>query len=289
VPAWEYEIRDVKAIFPGYGYAVLVMADDSLRLWETTALQTPRWWVGDQLTANAGKTMFEDGSFTPEKIARDLPKGYVVKEVSSCLYSMAVILDDGTVRVWGEKSFDDVEALAGTDANPIKSIVLGHEFLVCLYDDGTVAVRGEGATVPEDVANAKVADIACNINSCMALLESGAIRCWEVNSGQYSEYGIPPRFTDDPYPRKLVDWMIWGMICHFPYDLGREVAMRRYYLRAYFRGERVEGCLGGRYSMCGGTCERCGPTTRFAATLELLATVVVGFLVLPYVCYVGRR
>ncbi|HEX6275182.1 MAG TPA: hypothetical protein VFZ53_19215 [Polyangiaceae bacterium] len=147
--------------------------------------------------------------------------GAPVRQVSAGEYATCALLHSGSVRCWGyggygQLGYGNGESIGDGEAprtagdvdvgGPVRQIVTGHSHSCALLENGAVRCWGyggllgyeHGSHVGDDETPAQAGDVnvggpvrslaAGRFHTC-ALLESGAVRCWGLNSHGALGYG----------------------------------------------------------------------------------------------------
>jgi hypothetical protein len=117
----------------------------------------------------------------------------VIKISGGGSHSMA-LLDDGSIRCWGENRFGQSTVPAFPDGRRVTQISAGWGHSMSLLDDGSITCwglnRSGQLTVPAFPADRRVTQISAGGFHSMALLDDGSVRCWGDNGRRQST--VPP-------------------------------------------------------------------------------------------------
>lgn len=113
---------------------------------------------------------------------------YKVKQISAGGNHLAALMDNGTVRCWGENMKGQCKV--PKDLTEVKKVCAGQEQTVALLNDGTIRCWGKpfvsehlSAPFPEELTTGrgeKVIDISASIHAA-AVLADGTARVWGCN------------------------------------------------------------------------------------------------------------
>ena len=123
-------------------------------------------------------------------------------------HSMA-LLDDGSVRCWGDNSSEQSTVPAFPAGRRVTQISAGGLHSMALLDDGSVRCWGFNnngqSTVQAFPAGRRVTQISAGAHHSMALLDDASVRCWGNNDGGQSTVpNFNPPIIAAPVPTPLV-------------------------------------------------------------------------------------
>jgi alpha-tubulin suppressor-like RCC1 family protein len=194
------------------------------------------WGRGESGRLGYGNTLNIGLTGTPAA-AGPVNTGGLAKQVVCGANHTCALLDDNTVRCWGSNSSgqlgyghtsdvgdNEVPATAAAVdvGRPVKSIAAGGTHTCVITDDGRVRCWGQGtfgalgygntASIGDDEAPASagnvdvggtVIEIAAGLNFTCALLSSGDVRCWGLNSSGATGHPGLPIIGDDEVPSAI--------------------------------------------------------------------------------------
>lgn len=124
-------------------------------------------------------------SDVPSDLAR------IVKQVAAGRAHNLALLENGTVRAWGDNNNGQANVPIGLVK--VKQVAAGDVHSLALLEDGTLISWGQGvaAIVPPGIKNVK--QIAAGVVHNVAVLENGTVRAWgsEVNWGHALPISVP--------------------------------------------------------------------------------------------------
>jgi alpha-tubulin suppressor-like RCC1 family protein len=187
--------RTAKAVSCGDGKTCAILDDDTLKCWGSGG--NGRLGYGDTTQRNA-----------PDAAAVNLGSGRTAKAVSAASYHICAILDDDTLKCWGQNTFLGYGSSSGyTDApkttavnlgsgRTAKSVSLQWQHTCAILDDDTVKCWGYGSnsqlgyggttaylSPPSSTVNLGmgVTSISVGHYTSCAILTNGGVKCWGVN------------------------------------------------------------------------------------------------------------
>jgi alpha-tubulin suppressor-like RCC1 family protein len=187
--------RTAKAVSCGDGKTCAILDDDTLKCWGSGG--NGRLGYGDTTQRNA-----------PDAAAVNLGSGRTAKAVSAASYHICAILDDDTLKCWGQNTFLGYGSSSGyTDApkttavnlgsgRTAKSVSLQWQHTCAILDDDTVKCWGYGSnsqlgyggttaylSPPSSTVNLGmgVTSISVGHYTSCAILTNGGVKCRGVN------------------------------------------------------------------------------------------------------------
>ena len=168
----------VKAVAPGKASVCAILSDDSVRCWGDG--ESGQLGTGDR--DPHGTIPYTIGSVAPV----ELGTGRKAKAITSGALHVCVLLDDATVKCWGDNRYGQLGTNAGSTVGA-KPGTMGDNLATVNF--------GAGRTARQVVAGR---------NHTCALLDNGTIKCWGLNSegelglGSMENIGAPNTLVSVP-------------------------------------------------------------------------------------------
>jgi len=169
-----------KAVAPGAAFVCAILSDDSVRCWGR----------GD--SGQLGREDSDAQGTTPYSLPGVMPvalgAGHTAKSISAGARHVCALLDDASVRCWGNNDFGQlgigsmatIGAAPGTMGDHLKPVALGN--------------------------GRKARQVVAGENHSCALLDDGSIKCWgrnlegELGLGDTLNHGAGPNQMGDALP-----------------------------------------------------------------------------------------
>jgi len=215
----------------------VVVAGGKLRCWGNAAHGA----LGD------GQTVNNLGDVPGEMPVDDVPVGGPVAAVTTALWHACALLEDGTVRCWGQNPYGqlgygntiDLGAQPGelptpiVDlGDPVKQLTTGSAHTCAVTVGGALRCWGEapygalgygnknnigdqpGEMPPPDVpvGGGEVVQVSAGSAHTCVVLAGGAVKCWGINESGQLGYGHVIRFGDGPGEMPTPDVDVGGPV-----------------------------------------------------------------------------